>query len=71
MEPFYKALSKFDNNLFWKYYTDKMKRELLQGVARGLRGTKDVVDLYSPDTRVFSTLQAIAREELNSGTSNG
>ena len=65
-EPFYKALAKSNDNMFWEYYNDKMERELIQGVSRGLRSEKDVVNLYSPDSRIFRTIQDIAIRSLRS-----
>lgn len=56
-DPFFKALRDKSKALFWLYYQDKMQRELWQGLTRGLRSPSDSVNIWSPDSRVHTTIQ--------------
>ncbi len=58
-DPFLRGLNKQNRTRFWKYYNDKMERELLQGLARGLRSAEDHVNILSPDTRVYENIRRL------------
>ncbi|MFB6246823.1 MAG: helicase C-terminal domain-containing protein [Candidatus Pacearchaeota archaeon] len=56
-EPFWQILSKTQPQNYWTFYKDKARRELLQKVYRGLRSSKDHINVLSPDTRVLEEFE--------------
>jgi len=50
---FWKIFKKQKPELFWSFYKDKARRELLQKIYRSVRSKDDKVDVLSPDIRVL------------------
>jgi Rad3-related DNA helicase len=50
---FWKILKQDKPLIFWEFYNDKARRELLQRIYRSVRAKDDHIFLLSPDVRVL------------------
>ena len=56
--PILQAIKNYvGENVFWQYYHDIMRRNLIQYVGRGLRHMNDWVEVWSPDRLVHTFLK--------------
>jgi len=63
-DTFWKILKNTHKEYFWKFYTDKAKREFLQRIYRAIRSTDDHIYVLSPDIRVIEAVKKIQRKEF-------
>ncbi|OGJ17074.1 hypothetical protein A3K73_01450 [Candidatus Pacearchaeota archaeon RBG_13_36_9] len=63
-DTFWKILKNTHKEYFWKFYTDKAKREFLQRIYRAIRSTDDHIYVLSPDLRVIEAVKKIQRGEF-------
>jgi len=56
--PILQAIKNYvGESVFWQYYHDIMRRNLIQYVGRGLRHMNDWVEVWSPDKLVHTFLK--------------
>jgi Rad3-related DNA helicase len=63
-DTFWKIFKNTHPEHFWKFYTDKARREFLQRIYRAVRSVNDHIYVLSPDLRVIDTVRKMQRGEL-------
>ncbi len=60
---FWRVLEKTHPQIYWEFYKDKARRELLQRLYRAVRSPDDCVYVLSPDLRVLEAVKGLQNSQ--------